>query len=142
MPPQIDFIRNLFGGSLPIVENANVSQDSSISIWIDASGFDADVGPQLASSRAPQDTDRPSQGNKLKEGGDANYRGDLVAERPAREPTIAPFLWSLGSVCFGFCLTLWGLLQLDNERCLFGAALLGCGLLLGGAGFLLMALPL
>jgi len=37
---------------------------------------------------------------------------------------------------------LFGLLNLDNKRRLWGAALLGCGLLLGGWGFLMWAVPL
>jgi hypothetical protein len=60
--------------------------------------------------------------------------GDFVAECPL----IRRFILSCALSGGGFFVALWGCCQFDDGKRLFGAFLFGCGLLLGGAGYLLL----
>jgi hypothetical protein len=100
------------------------------------------VRPQLAMAIGDHYENSPYQSEKLSESGSASNASYSIAKIPAREPTIIPLISSVLAAGFGFFFCLFGLLNLDNKRRLWGAALLGCGLLLGGWGFLMWAVPL
>jgi hypothetical protein len=106
----------------------------------DSSALQKQIGSELPATIADHYAYRDKESNNLKSGGGAGNSSYFVTQVPAREPSIAPLIWSIVSVCLGFCLSLFGLLNFDNERRLLGAALLGSGLLLGGWGFLMWAM--
>lgn len=68
-------------------------------------------------------------------------QGENAAE-PNQMPIIRRFLLALFSLFFGFLLSLRGWQYFDGKRRLLGAALVGSGALLGGAGLLLYWLTL
>jgi hypothetical protein len=104
--------------------------------------FRKEISPQLATAGTYHDANSADQRKELRQCRDACDSSNFIAETPSDKPTIAPLLWSLLVTSCGFGLAFIGLLNLDNERRLLGPALLGCGLLLGGWGFLMWAMPL
>ena len=103
--------------------------------------FDENVGAQLPTPVTHRNPYRNQEGYELEQRGDTCYTGYFIAQTPSVEPSIAPLLLPIGSVCVGFVSSLFGLLNLNYERSLLGAPLLRCWLL-GAGGFLMRAMPL
>jgi len=114
--------------------------------WLDrraikkCGGIGKDIGAQLSPACFHHDPNGSDQSEELKEANKNRDPRDFVTQIPTLEPTIAPLLYSMIAGGFGFILCLFGLLNLDNNRRLLAAIQLGCGLLLGGFGFLLWIL--
>src|ERR1700730_12165705 len=85
--------------------------------------------------RSPYNQNRSDQSYKLEKAGEGRNGGNLITE----PPFIHRFVHSCLLSGLGFFTTLYGGQLLDDgRRQLFGATLVGCGLLLGSSGFLLL----